>query len=858
MQLRQFNIYLPDALSWKGYSSAKLTFLINDMIRKKLFITAAAFAAIVGCNKIENLQPEDYKYTLEPNEIAFRASSVGTKAFTEATATSLQSGWNCLALMSDGTQMFNTALSYQSGIYRVSGKTYYYPLGKTMEFYGCYPTSLNIDAGTKSIEYAQNPDTDLIVAKKTGLSAQSDAVSMEFSHALSQVDMKVKGSDTNADYFLKNLYLLTPADGTYAFTDNGWTSLGTATEYSYYTNAGAIVSTSVYQAFGSSMSFIPGPAKLRAIWECRNKNEDTVIGSYDVTVDVNLQQGMHSTLNLTLPNSDAKEINLSVTVQAWKTESKDIEIVEPTIQFDYKSNYFHGEISLDEEYDGMSIYSYIEYTDGTKEPSPWTTEFSTDGGTTFTSTKPNWLLLSITSGIGGEDGEYMTFGTGPLSTVSVETLNGHDNVWITSNSALTSASIKGTSSAPVDLSMCDYKGQTTATKNTANCYIVSAPGYYKIPLVYGNAIKNSTTNTEAFYTSIASDFEDSYGVSFTASSSPYIKDHASAKGKTIASASILWNDSTCGIDNITVTSDELSFHIAEGTIAPANILLGVKDSDGKILWSYHIWVTGLDLTPKSITNTEGKTFKVMPYNLGWNGWNFDGVTRTEYESRECIIRFKSGNAYKDFKFWNSNVTYTDGTMEQTAPYYQWGRKDPFIASETPGTNVIFSKVTTSASVLQAQYLAHQNPQNFYYCTNSYSWTTDKYTYFWDSKMNGYSIDQKVTKTIYDPTPAGWNIPQYNTFTNFDFWYTNENFEGRMDNGWYIKTDDGNEIYFPLSGCRGIGSGSVDYVGGSGYCWLSAPYSENDGHQLILSTFGPTPQDYYDRCVGFSVRPLLAE
>ena len=304
----------------------KTHFLINDMIRKKLFITAAAFAAIVGCNKIESLQSEDCKYTLEPNEIAFRASSVGTKAFTEATATSLQSGWNCLALMSDGTQMFNTALSYQSGIYRVSGKTYYYPLDKTMEFYGCYPTSLNINAGTKSIEYAQNPDTDLIVAKKTDISAQSDAVSMEFSHALSQVDIKVKGSDANADYFLKNIYLLTPADGTYAFTDNAWTSLGTATEYSYYTNAGAAVSTSAYQAFGSPMSFIPGPAKLRAVWECRNKNEDTVIGSYNVTVNVNLQQGVHSTLNLTLPNSDAKEINLSVNVQAWNTENIDIEV----------------------------------------------------------------------------------------------------------------------------------------------------------------------------------------------------------------------------------------------------------------------------------------------------------------------------------------------------------------------------------------------------------------------------------------------------------------------------------------------------------------------------------------------------
>ncbi len=41
------------------------------------------------------------------------------------------------------------------------------------------------------------------------------------------------------------------------------------------------------------------------------------------------------------------------------------------------------------------------------------------------------------------------------------------------------------------------KGGTTAM-NTANCYIINAPGRYSLPLVYGNAIKNGATNSSAY------------------------------------------------------------------------------------------------------------------------------------------------------------------------------------------------------------------------------------------------------------------------------------------------------------------------------------------------------------------------
>ena len=37
-----------------------------------------------------------------------------------------------------------------------------------------------------------------------------------------------------------------------------------------------------------------------------------------------------------------------------------------------------------------------------------------------------------------------------------------------------------------------------AVENTANCYLVNAPGIYSLPLVYGNGIKNGGSNTSAY------------------------------------------------------------------------------------------------------------------------------------------------------------------------------------------------------------------------------------------------------------------------------------------------------------------------------------------------------------------------
>lgn len=49
-----------------------------------------------------------------------------------------------------------------------------------------------------------------------------------------------------------------------------------------------------------------------------------------------------------------------------------------------------------------------------------------------------------------------------------------------------------TGKTPYNLS--NSSGEETV-ENTANCYLVNAPGIYSLPLVYGNGIKNGNFNT---------------------------------------------------------------------------------------------------------------------------------------------------------------------------------------------------------------------------------------------------------------------------------------------------------------------------------------------------------------------------
>ena len=512
----------------------------------------------------------------------------------------------------------------------------------------------------------------------------------------------------------------------------------------------------------------------------------------------------------------------------------------------------------------LNIKSYTIHSSGLTKAEPWTISgYSENGGSTWTTTKPSWLTLSATSGSGGAAGESVTVtsGTRSASGGSGAIFVPSDAEDIGYNASLKNMSETGTQNAPVDLSMRDYLGNTTPNSNTANCYVVHGPGWYKIPLVYGNAIKNGATNSAGFYNSTASTaFEDSWGTAFTSSSSPYVKVHATAAGKTLAGAELLWVDSNCGVEVTSQLSDSgtdcpyIVFHIPASTIEQANMLIAVKDGDGKVAWSWHVWVTGRNLSPVTITNNSGVNFDIMPVGLGWNGWGTEG-TKAVYPARSCMIKFKHTNgSYTKTVTVSSpeqpaNGSSTGSTACSSAPYFQWGRKDPFISvgAPTSGGNIEYS------SSAGAQSQAHQNPKVHY--NSSSNWCTTAANYFWDADNTATSTDSPVVKTIYDPCPAGWNVPQYNTFTGF----SKTNVVGSFNKGWTFKNSgDDKGIFFPAAGCRNGSGASVNNVTSYGGWWLSVPYDSKYGHNLYFYSGYVNPQDYNNRSYGYCVWPALSQ
>ena len=140
---------------------------------------------------------------------------------------------------------------------------------------------------------------------------------------------------------------------------------------------------------------------------------------------------------------------------------------------------------------------------------------------------------------------------------------------------LKNATPKGSPDNPYDLST---EGGTI-NETTANCYVVNAAGTYKLPLVYGNAIKNGEPNSAAYSGGAFNDYKDQ-----TISGSDI---------NGAADAVLVWSDGFYLFKDIKLSDDKeyLIFTIDPDYMQQANAVLAVRDANDDIMWSWHIWVT---------------------------------------------------------------------------------------------------------------------------------------------------------------------------------------------------------------------------------------------------------------------------
>lgn len=440
------------------------------------------------------------------------------------------------------------------------------------------------------------------------------------------------------------------------------------------------------------------------------------------------------------------------------------------------------------------------------------------------------------------------------------------------NARLQETAERGSESNPVNLATdTPLPGTNLSGTNTANCYVVRAPGWYSIPLVYGNAIKGGAANTVAYAptattAAMLSPFVDAYGNGI---SSPYINGSADIA----VNARIEWQDALGLIADEVVlekhggAGDKIVFHIPQETVREGNAVISATDANGVVVWSWHIWVTGADdatLSPVSVTNKNSEDYALMRINLGW----VEPYDALSYESRSTTIKLTEHGSGKVIEFTLLQMGETlPANQNGYCTFWQWGRKDPFVASdgtETTDARGDFRKkvwytterrdtIGTRAALLDNYIPAFISHPATY---NSTSAGDKKYYNTWNANQGKSITTGPIVKTIYDPCPAGYSLPPIAAFTGF----TTANASGTFGWGWifWTKPDKtGDTIYFPATGSMSTSNntstsvyGSLRNIGTQCSYWtgnakdLSSGYYFSGSAASVSTAFGANRQYVY--------------
>ena len=512
--------------------------------------------------------------------------------------------------------------------------------------------------------------------------------------------------------------------------------------------------------------------------------------------------------------------------------------------------------------DNYTILSYRK--DGTiLKPVPWkVVGYSTDGGLTWSDNKPSWFTgLTRTSG----DGSIVATGeTGTATLVPDATLI---DKLAPINAAL-KQNPKGSSTNYYDLSTHDVKGNSTS-RNTANCYVISHPGYYKIPLVYGNAIKNGTDNTGAYKTYNAfhmlKNFKDHNNQDIT---NPWIT-QSNGGVNTPDGAKLVWADESGLVTNLSVTGSGtnafVQFEVPAANIKNGNAVIAATRY-GAVVWSWHLWFAPEDfLNPIASWNISSKRYDFTQEALGmkYTAWNSTTYTSPRSVKVKVVQNYGQGSpiVYKENVF---TITQKPGIVRQGfTTFYQFGRKDAFPGTDDNLEGTFNKNAGDDMSIPNSI----QHPENFY--TYGFSWYNNppagySWLNLWSAKNNTYgeAYNPTVIKTVYDPCPAGFKMPEakvFSAFTSTGTYTGHLNTTGTWTNGWNFNNKSSSpttSIYFPAAGWRNSSDGSLSNVGSYGFYWMAMPKDERyDSYCLYFEPLSANPMSSDPRAYGLSVRPV---
>ena len=494
-------------------------------------------------------------------------------------------------------------------------------------------------------------------------------------------------------------------------------------------------------------------------------------------------------------------------------------------------------------------------------------------------------------------------------------------------------------STPRDLSLTDVNGQVrTSNPVTANSYVVKAAGWYMFPLVYGNAIDYTKVaddvsgNVTAYFPNrtpysgshLMQRFQNCNGDGIT---SPYILSDLGLTASTQLDAVVVWQDVESGKDLVSSLSIEeapsgglpckyIKFQVPADNLCQGNVVIALRDVSGgntpataKILWSWHIWITDEDLAAQ---NAWG--MGMMPFDLGWcSGYVY---TTNTYAPRSWWVRLTQAESGRTETFRITQTSDVEYILSggSSSPYYQWGRKDPFLRSNGGDTNAESSSpagytiVDGTAGVSSGTATAAnagesiRNPHVFLFALatsgSDWSWMNGFYPRnLWNALLAlttnemprepeyGYN----AIKTVYDPCPPGFHVANISTYVNFmkspspmptanvtninavdlngngvldggDFSYNPAHPDYAFQwsaRGWHFKKSDTDTqgIYFRTQGFRGASSSTLSSVGWYGYQWMAVTPGIGQACAAHFTYNSGTATSNYYASQGATVRPM---
>lgn len=390
------------------------------------------------------------------------------------------------------------------------------------------------------------------------------------------------------------------------------------------------------------------------------------------------------------------------------------------------------------------------------------------------------------------------------------------------------AGVKAALSFEVGEMSAEHEYVDLSASGTANCYLITAPGYYKFKAdVKGNGIVPSQLGSVAGETVIAP------------------KSALVLWYNTLQTSNNWVDDSPVYVSSVSLDSDGYIRFYTPSVFVPGNVVIAAFAEEGvtyenitvdenkcinnaTLLWSWNIWAAeGYDPEATAV-NADGKVF--MGRNLGAL---ISGVGSTgNYEPAYAV-----GN------------------------YYQWGRKDPFpsISDYAHGlpcqySNTLFCAPTyTPVKALQINGQSSKknlDGQMFGYKTKSdggfdidNAWnliarddiSSDKttkngvyvsyatehpYKYIKGGSFGGVDTwingddasykslwgDAERQKTLYDPCPAGWRVSSKDEAEKFLSVAVKATMSANKAGYEYLGH------YIPLTSSRDSKNGRVDYVG----------------------------------------------